>query len=175
MKRLFAAAVMAVLFMAAPAAAQQYPPAVNSLTVSDTTPTPGQTITIEGRTFAAGAAVTVSLSSEPVVLGTAAADPSGVVTLQGPIPASTPLGQHTITAVGQAPDGSELAVSVSINVVAADGAADGGSDGAGGGSLPRTGDDSSLPLAKVGIALAAIGGVIPAIAAKRRKASALAA
>lgn len=174
MKRLFAAAVMAVLFMAAPAAAQQYPPAVNSLTVSDTTPTPGQTITIEGRTFAGGATVTVTLSSEPVVLGSAAADPSGVVTLQGTIPASTPLGQHTITAVGQAPDGSELTVSVSINVVAADGA-DGADDDPAGGALPRTGDDSSIPLAKVGIVLAAIGGVITAIAAKRRKAATLAA
>ena len=44
-----------------------------------------------------------------------------------------------------------------------------------GGALPRTGDDSSIPLAKVGIALAAIGGVATAVAAKRRKAAALAA
>ena len=170
MKRLFAAAAMAVLFMAAPAAAQQYPPAVNSLTVSDTTPTPGQTITIEGRTFAQGATVTVTLASVPVVIGTAAADPSGVVSLQATIPAATTLGLHTITATGQAPDGSELSVSVSITVVAADGATD-----PAGGALPRTGDDSSIPLAKLGVTLAAIGGVVTAIAAKRRKATALAA
>ncbi|MDD9371240.1 MAG: LPXTG cell wall anchor domain-containing protein [Acidimicrobiales bacterium] len=174
MKRLFAAAAMAILFMAAPAAAQQYPPAVNSLTVSDTTPTPGQTISIEGRTFAQGATVTVTLASDPVVIGSAAADASGVVSLQAAIPAATPLGQHTITAAGQAPDGSELSVSVSITVVAADGAADpDGAGGAGGASsLPRTGDDASIPLAKVGLALAAIGGVVTAVAAKRRKASA---
>src|SRR5687768_7149333 len=49
-KRLFVATAVAVVLMAAPAAAQQYPPAVNSLTVSDTTPTPGQTITAQGRT-----------------------------------------------------------------------------------------------------------------------------
>ena len=171
MKRLFAAAAMAILFMAAPAAAQQYPPAVNSLTVSDTTPTPGQTISIEGRTFAEGATVTVTLASDPVVIGSAAADASGVVTLQATIPTDTTLGQHTITAVGQAPDGSELSVSVSITVVAADGAAD---DPAGG-ALPRTGDDSSIPLAKLGVALAAVGGVVTAVAAKRRKAAALAA
>lgn len=161
---------MAILFMAAPAAAQQYPPAVNSLTVSDTTPTPGQTIGIEGRTFAEGASVTVTLASDPVVIGSAAADASGVVSLQATIPAATPLGQHTITAAGQAPDGSELSVSVSISVVAADGAADPGASG----SLPRTGDDSSIPLAKVGVALAAIGGVVTAVAAKRRKAATLA-
>ena len=66
-------------------------------------------------------------------------------------------------------------VSVSITVVAADGAADpGGAGGAGGAdSLPRTGDDASIPLAKVGLALAAIGGVVTAVAAKRRKASAV--
>jgi LPXTG-motif cell wall-anchored protein len=170
-KRLFAAAAMALVLMAAPAAAQQYPPAVNSLTVSDTTPTPGQTIGIEGRTFAAGATVTVTLASDPVVIGTAAADPSGVVSLQATIPAATPLGLHTITATGQAPDGSELSVSVSITVVAADGTG----DSATGGSLPRTGDDSSIPLAKVGLALAAIGGVVTAVAAKRRKSATLAA
>ena len=162
--------------MAAPAAAQQYPPAVNSLTVSDTTPTPGQTVTLVGRTFAPGAAVTATLTSEPVGLATAAADPSGVVTMQATIPASTSLGLHTITAAGQAPDGSELSVSVNITVVDADGAAGGAGNGADpGAGLPRTGDDSSISLAKLGLTLAAIGGVITAVAAKRRKAAALAA
>ncbi len=171
MKRLFAAAAMAILFMAAPAAAQQYPPAVNSLTVSDLTPTPGQTISIEGRTFSEGATVTVTMTSDPVVIGSAAADASGVISLDATIPTNTALGQHTITAAGQAPDGSELSVSVSITVVAADGTE---ADPAGG-ALPRTGDDSSIPLAKVGVVLAAIGGVATAVAAKRRKAAALAA
>jgi LPXTG-motif cell wall-anchored protein len=159
---------MTVVLMAAPAAAQQYPPAVNSLTVSDTTPSPGQTISIEGRTFATGTTVTVTLASDPVVIGSAAADVSGVVSLQSTIPANTPLGEHTITAAGQAPDGSELSLSVSINVVPADGSG----SGSGSGSLPRTGDDSSIPLAKLGLALAAIGGVVTAMAAKRRKANA---
>ncbi len=38
------------------------------------------------------------------------------------------------------------------------------------GTLPRTGDDTSIPLAKIGLGLAAVGGVITALAAKRRKA-----
>lgn len=167
-KRLIATAALAVVLMAAPAAAQQYPPAVNSLTISDTTPTPGQTIDIQGRTFAG--TVTITLASDPVVIATGTADADGIVTLQATIPANTPLGAHTITAAGQAPDGSELSLSVSINVVPADGAGDGG----GSGSLPRTGDDSSIPLAKLGVALAALGGVITAVAAKRRKAMAAA-
>src|SRR5690606_23971995 len=107
-KRVLACAALAVVLLAAPAAAQQYPPAVNSLTISDTTPTPGQPITIEGRTFAAGSTVTVAMVSDPVTLGTAVADDQGVFTLQSPITFATALGQHTLTAAGQAPDGSAL-------------------------------------------------------------------
>jgi LPXTG-motif cell wall-anchored protein len=172
-KRLIAAAVMATVLMAAPAAAQQYPPAVNSLTVSDTTPAACQTIGIEGRTFAPGASVAVSLASRPADLGTAAAGPDGVFRFDATIPDDTPVGSHTITAAGQAPDGSQLTLSVSIEVVDCDSTgtgSDDGDDGADGGTLPNTGNDSSLPLARIGLALAAIGGVITAVAAKRRKA-----
>jgi LPXTG-motif cell wall-anchored protein len=166
-KRLIAAAALTVVMMAAPAAAQQYPPSVNSLTVSDTTPTPGQVVDIEGRTCAPGVTVTVTLATTSVVLGTPTADAAGVFSLRATIPADTPLGPHTITAVCEAPDGSELSQSVSINVVAAGGAGAAAESPAG--SLPRTGDDSSVPLAKLGLALAAIGGVATAIASKRRR------
>lgn len=176
MKRLFAAVALTMLALAVPAGAQQYPPAVNSLTVSDTTPSPGQTITIVGRTFAQGATVEVTLTSDPVVLGSAQADADGVAALEATIPADTRLGTHTISAKGASPAGDELLLSVEIEVVPA-GAAGAGA-GAGqppAGDLPRTGDDSSLPLAKLGLGLAAVGGVITAVAAKRRKAAALAA
>jgi LPXTG-motif cell wall-anchored protein len=164
---------MAVVLMAAPAAAQQYPPNVNGLTCPDTTPTPGQTITLEARTFAVGATATFDLQSVPVGLGTATADTSGVATLQATIPTGTTLGAHTITAVGAAPDGSALSLSCSITVVEADGA--GAEDAGRSGSLPRTGDDSSIPLAKLGLALAALGGVVTAVASRRRKRAAAAA
>lgn len=167
-KRLVAASLVALVLAAAPAAAQQYPPAENSLIISDTTPTPGQTVDIQARTFVAGSTVTVTLNSEPVQLGTAAADGAGVANLSATIPASTPLGAHTIVATGTGADGAPLTLTASITVVAAD---DGGA-GSGSGSLPRTGDDSSIPLARIGLALAAAGGVITAIAAKRRKAAA---
>jgi len=174
-KRLIAAVALAVVFMAAPAAAQQYPPPVNSLTVSDPTPTPGQTIGIVGRTFAPGATVTVTMTSGPVGLGTAAADAAGIASLQSTIPADTPVGPHTIAAVGQAPDGSELSLSVSINVVSTDDATITPAANGPGGSLPRTGDDASLPLARVGLGLAALGGVVLAVASKRRKSTPVAA
>ena len=167
-KRVVVAAAVALVLFAAPAAAQQYPPAANSLTVSDTTPTPGQTIDIVAQTFVAGSEVTVTLNSEPVLLGASAADAAGVVSMSATIPANTALGAHTIVAQGTAADGTPLTLTVSINVVAADGSG----SGAGGGALPRTGDDSSLPLARIGLALAAVGGVVTAVAAKRRKAAA---
>lgn len=176
MKRLFAATAMAVVLMtAAPAAAQQYPPSVNSLTITDATPSPGQTVGLEGRTFAAGASMAVVMNEPTVDLGSASADDSGVASLETTIPADTSLGNHLITAVGQAPDGSELSLSVSINVVPADGAATVTPNAnADGGSLPRTGGDS-LPLANIGLGLAALGGLILAVTAKRRKAATLAA
>ncbi len=174
MKRLVAVMALAVVGMAGPAAAQQYPPAVNSLTISDSTPTPGETVTLIGRTFAGGSTVTVTLFSEPVVLGSATADAAGVMALQATIPQNTPLGSHTITADGTAPDGSPLSLSVSLTVVpAAANARGSGTGGSGGGGaaghLPRTGDSWSLTLAKLGLGLAAAGGVITALAAKRRK------
>ncbi len=85
-KRLLIVGVVVLTALAAPAAAQQYPPAVNSLTVSDTTPTPGQTISIEGRTFAAGSTATVALTSDPVTLGSPTADAAGVIGSTPPSP-----------------------------------------------------------------------------------------
>lgn len=176
-KGLIAAGALAIVAMAAPAGAQQYPPAVNSLTISDATPTPCQTISLEGRTFATGSTVTVTLLPESVALGTAVADAAGAITLQATMPTDTPLGAHTITATGTAPGGSPLSLSVSITVVAAEncGAGAGAGAGAGKGNLPHTGSDSSIPLAKLGLGLAALGGLITAVAVKRRKAAQLAA
>jgi 5'-nucleotidase len=166
LKRLIALGGMAVLAMAAPAAAQQYPPAVNRLTCSDTTPTPGQAISCEGRTFAAGGTVTVTLNSEPVTLGSATADAAGVMALQATIPTDTPLGAHTLVATGPAPNGQTLTLSLAIRVVPAQA----GGAGTGGGHLPDTGSGSSIPLAKIGLGLLALGGVIYAVASRRRKA-----
>jgi hypothetical protein len=169
-KRMVVAAALALGLLAAPAAAQQYPPAQNGLTVSDTTPTPGQTIDITVQTCAPGSSVTVTLDSDQVVLGTPTADSSGVARLSATIPANTSLGAHTIIAVCTGADDAPLRLTAAINVVSAGGAGSGA-----GGGLPRTGDDSSLPLARIGLALLAAGGVVTAIAAKRRKAAAAAA
>jgi LPXTG-motif cell wall-anchored protein len=166
LKRLIALGGLAVVAMAAPATAQQYPPAVNSLTINDTTPCPGQLVTVQGRTFAPGGTATVVLTSGPVTLGSATADAASAIALQATIPADTPPGAHTITATGPAPNGQTLTLSLAIRVAPA---GDCGASRASGG-LPRTGDDTSIPLAKIGLGLLALGGVIYSLAAKRRKA-----
>jgi hypothetical protein len=160
-KRMLVAAMVVMGLCAAPAAAQQYPPADNSITVSDSSVTRGQTIEITFKTCPPGSEATFVLTSDPVVLGTATADADGVATLSATIPEDTSFGRHTIT--GTCPD---LELSTSIVVVPA---AAGGAQGGPGGALPRTGDDTSIPLARLGLALAAAGGVITALAAKRRK------
>jgi LPXTG-motif cell wall-anchored protein len=165
-KRMLVAAVMTLGILAAPAAAQQYPPADNSITVSDTSVTPGQTIDITVRHCEPGSTASFTLTSDPVDLGTAVADEAGVASLSATIPENTSLGRHTITARG-----GDLALRAAIPV---DPAAAGGAAGGPGGALPRTGDNSSIPLARVGLGLAAVGGVLTALAAKRRKQAAAA-
>lgn len=177
------ASVGLVAVAASPAGAQQYPPADNSITVSDTTPTPGQTVTVTVRTCLPGAGVTITIDPD-VVLGTAPADAEGVLRLDVVIPADTSLGRHTISATCESPTGT-LSLSARIVVVpeAAAGAPGGppaggaaAPDDAGhvGGSLPRTGDSLSMALLRLALALAALGGVLLALS-KRRRATAVAA
>jgi hypothetical protein len=163
------ALVLGMVVAAAPADAQQYPPAANFLTVSDTTPTPGQTITITSGTYLAGTTVTITFFSQPVNLGSGIASAVGTVSVQGTIPADTPLGQHTVQASGQTAAGP-LTQSVSVTVVAAESAGGGTS-----GSLARTGDDSSIPLTRVAAVLVATGGALVFVARRRRQRRAAAA
>ena len=50
-KRMVVLAMALVALMATPAMAQQYPPNENLITVSDTTPCPGQSVTITAKGF----------------------------------------------------------------------------------------------------------------------------
>lgn len=179
MKRLFAATALAVVMLAAPAGAQQYPPAVNEVTATCAGAPPGSSVEVRARTFAPGSEVTITMASDPITLGTATADADGIATLVAALPADTPLGTHTVTATGVAVDGSALAVSATVTIAAGPTCQTaGGSDTdppAASGALPRTGDDSSVPLTKLGVTLAAVGGVVTAVATKRRKKAAAAA
>lgn len=170
MKRLIAAAALTVVMLAAPAGAQQYPPSVNELTVS--CPPGGSRIEVRARTFGPGTDVAITIASDAIALGTAVADADGVAVLATDLPSTTPAGDHAVTATGVAADESALTVSGSVTIGA--GPTCGTAvvptqPGTDEGALPRTGDDSSIPLAKLGVALAAVGGVATAVASKRRK------
>lgn len=172
---LVAAAMVAALVVgAAPAGAQQYPPADDFLTVDDVTPTPGQAVTLTSGTYVEGAPVTLSIASVPSRLGTATADAAGAVSLSGVVPAEIELGAHTITATGTAP-GGPLTQSITITVVAPGGTAGGTAGGTieeggtAGGNLPKTGSDSTMPLVRVAALLLAVGGVL-LLATRRRRA-----
>jgi hypothetical protein len=177
MKRLvvFAVAGTGVLATASPALAD-YPPGDNLITVSDVTPCPGQTVTVEAGDFAPGSTVTVTLAD--AVLGTPVADDSGNVSLEVTLSAAQAQGAHTITASGTGEDdGAALTLSASVNVgpceeVPPTTAPPSSSGGGGDSNLPTTGSDSTMNLLKVGGGLAAAGGVLVALAATRRRRSA---
>lgn len=178
MKRLVVLAVAVIgLAAASPAAATEYPPGDDLITVSDATPCPGQAFTVEASTFVPGTTVTVTLLPD-AVLGTPVADENGVVTLDVTLSATQALGEATIEAVGAgtAGEGDVLVLTSTVDVVSCDEVAPtttppvttpGGSGG--GGDLPNTGSDSTMTLLKVGGGLAAIGGVLVALAASRRR------
>jgi hypothetical protein len=159
-----------VLAGVAPAGAQQYPPADNRVTVSDACPVPGDTITVTARTFSPGANVAFALAAggaDAAGLGSAAADGSGVASLNVSVP-DVKRGPATLTA-----SGDSLDLAASITICPFEEAAEAAAPAAFGpaptdqGQLPRTGSD--LEPLQIGLVLAAFGGLLMALAAKRRR------
>ena len=188
-----AVALTGILATAVPAHGQQYPPEEIFITVSDTTPTPGQTVTVTAGTFAAGSSVSITFRSTARFLGDDDdVDETGRVERDVTIPADASLGTHTLTASGTAPSGAPRSISTTVTVVPAGGAGAGaGGAGAGGagfggagfggaevggagagaaggqGGLARTGDDS-IPLARVGLVTLAVGAGLLFVTRRRR-------
>jgi hypothetical protein len=168
LKRIAVFAVAAIGLSAAPAAAQQYPPDEKSIAASDTTPCPGGATTITGQGFDAGSTVTLTLD-DTTTLGTPTVGADGTFGIEVTIPTTTATGQHTIKATGT---GITAAITATVNVVPCEATTT--TTMVPGGGLPRTGSGSTMPLVRAGLVLAAIGGVLLAIAAKRRRRAALA-
>lgn len=168
LKRIAVLAGALVALAAAPATAEGYPPGDNLLTVSDTSPCPGDTVTITAQTFIPGTPVELSLDTTH--LGSPVADGEGVVTIETTIPEGTALGDHIVTAIGGGIEEADLHLTSTIDVVSCDAAAPTtvASSGGGSGGLPTTGSDSTMMLLRVGLALAALGGVLLAVTTKRR-------
>jgi LPXTG-motif cell wall-anchored protein len=162
-KKVLGLAALLMLVLTPSALAQDYPPGTPGATVSDTTPAPGQPITIIARGFLPASTVTFDLFSAPVRLGTAVADSNGTATLTATIPASTPPGVHHIEASGTGANGQPRTVSIAITVTGTQRA-----------TVPRTGSNSSLPMAEIGVGALAVGGLLVLMARRRSKVSAAA-
>jgi hypothetical protein len=137
----------------APAAHAQYG-GDGSTSVSDSTVTRGQTITVTADGCEAGEEVTFFFDGDPA--GTATADDEGVATGSVTIPNDAAAGPHEISN-----SCNDAVITVTVEVAATTAA------------LPRTGSDS-LPLAKVAIVLIAAGGLLVLVSRDRssRKADA---
>jgi LPXTG-motif cell wall-anchored protein len=161
-KKVLGLAALLMLVLTPAALAQDYPPGTPGLTVSCTVVAPGQPCTITARGFQVGSTVTDDLFSAPVRLGTAVADTNGTAVLTATIPASTPLGAHHIEASGTGVNGQPRTVSASITVTR----------GTTGATVPKTGANSTKPMAEIGVAALAIGGMLVLVARRRSKVAA---
>lgn len=92
----------------------QYDP-VGPVAVSDTSPEPGDTITVQGSGFDPGSEVKITIESEPVLLATTTANLSGAFSADVTLPTSFQ-GRHTVKATGIAPDGSVRVLATQITI-----------------------------------------------------------
>ena len=154
----------AIVFGPALAAGAEGYTSLDTGTVTDTTPNPGQQVTVEITGLQPYSTVVVELHSTPVVLGTFTADATGTLRVPVTIPASAPLGSHTIVATGMSPSGTPVTASIPVMVTSTTATTTPGGTGGTGGSggtgvtfLPRTGADFAA-LLTVGGALVIAGG-----------------
>ena len=112
--------------------------------VSDPTVSTGGTTTITSSGWGANVQVTLVLNSDPVNLGTFAANGSGVVTAVVTIPASVDAGSHSLVLTGTDPSGAPRTVTATLTVTSPSS-----------GSLPRTGAALAALLGVAGILIAA--------------------
>jgi hypothetical protein len=114
-----------------------------------TTAEPGQVVVFIGTGFAAHSTVTISIYSDPIVLGTVVTDENGDFSKPITIPPGLEEGAHTAVAQGVAPDGTERSMKLAIAVAAEAPAQGPGSTpdpAPGGGQLPVTGVNISTIL-----------------------------
>ena len=185
MRKFFSAlavAAVSTLLLAIPAHAQPYPPAESGLTVSESTLSPGESVTISGDGADPGATVTFTLkrsssalggsravaagprlarlvaavrpqAQSSVSLGSTTANAEGEYSATLTIPSSTEPGVYTLTASS----GGEVLAVVTIRVAAASGVGD----------LPFTGGNV-LPGLAIGATLIVAGGLL-LLSLKRRR------
>ncbi|MFN2590311.1 MAG: LPXTG cell wall anchor domain-containing protein [Actinomycetota bacterium] len=147
------------LFMASPAAAQDYPVPNPICVLSDTTVAPGDTITVSGFNWLPNSNVLIQFFSDPVVLGTAQTDDDGEFSTAVQIPSDATAGQHTIRVTGRDQNGELATADCPLQVVAAPAPGPGG--------VAFTGTNVSLGLLILGALVIAGLGLV--VASRRKK------
>ena len=146
-RRMFILGAMALLVFA-PAAHAQYIPGTPGASVSDSTVSSGDSVTVTVTCdVPAGTDITVFLDGNDA--GSGVADDQGTANID--IVVTGDPGAHQIT---NSCNTAVLTVTIA---------------GATAGNLPRTGTDNSLPLAKIAIVLIAAGGLLVVAARDRSK------
>ncbi|MER7274684.1 hypothetical protein ABT369_09525 [Dactylosporangium sp. NPDC000244] len=84
---------------------------------TDTTPQPGQTITITGSGYKPNTTITVAIYSTPVTVGTVTTDGTGAFSATVTVPAGLAPGSHTLVAAGLAPDNTVRYLTAAVTVV----------------------------------------------------------
>ena len=107
-----------LLLSPAPARSQGYPPTSGELAISASVVAPGELVTVSGDGFAAGATVTITFESAPVVIGIVQADASGRFTADVRVPLDATPGVHTIRATGAAAGGGTRVLTARVTVAA---------------------------------------------------------
>jgi titin len=138
----------------APGVAERAPAGTTTLTTDQgqiSTAQPGQQITVMGTGFLPHSTVTVTIYSDPVVLGTAVTDANGNFSLPVTVPASLAAGQHSLVAAGVDPAGAIRTLRLDVTVPSPAKPA--------GPELAYTGADLTVPLS-IGAASLVLGGVL---------------
>jgi 5'-nucleotidase len=173
---LAATAITMTLAFALPASAQYDPMYIQvSPTAVTSCGTDTGQITVTAGYFTAGSNVTVTLTSDPVVLGTLVADAAGNVSSTFNLPVGVTAGSHTVTVSGaRLGTGVSASVTANITVTIPPGCVSNitavPTTTSGGGSLPVTGSDNGMFVA-AGAGLLVAGGLLVMAARKRRPAA----
>jgi len=149
------------LAAASPAWAQTYPPPVNTITVDDLTPAPGQTVTVTMQTCKRGTLALFGL--DLLLLGASTAGRDGVAQTTITVPSFTTPGRHTVVGVCIGANLRPLVLQTQVTVTpAAPGGAGGGGQGGAAFPPPSGGDPGT------GSPAPAPGGAAPVGRSSRR-------
>ncbi|MEY2451725.1 MAG: hypothetical protein QOD92_1299 [Acidimicrobiaceae bacterium] len=177
------AALLAGAVMAAPMASAQseepvfandddYAALCIPLTVSNSSPAPGDHVTVSGTAATGGADIFIVLNGDTIV-GTTTSDPTNhFFSADVVIPADAPSGGNTLQAF-QAGDNTDPIVGCPAQVAALDIVRPAAAAAAEEEPLARTGANSTMPLARLGFGLLAAGG-LAMLVSRRHKSNATA-